>query len=284
MPTTLPLALTAALVLAAGAFGADTAAELLAKAKEALRDGDAAAAAKAADEAVKADPNNAEAHLVRGIANAALRNHDKAIDAFNKVIELDPRAAPAARNLRGRENFKTVKVKESIEDFDAFLKAEPKRAPEHWQRGISLYYAGRYKDGVEQFESHQTVNPQDVENAVWHYLCKAKAENVAAAQKSFIKITRDPRVPMKEIHALYAGTGKPEDVLAAAEAGKPTADELTERRFYAHLYLGLYHEAQGDAKKSLEHIKAAVEKYKIGHYMWDVADVHLKLRTKDEKK
>ena len=32
-----------------------------------------------------------------------------------------------------------------------------------------------------QFELHQRVNPQDVENAVWHYLCKVKLVHVAAS-------------------------------------------------------------------------------------------------------
>ena len=43
-------------------------------------------------------------------------------------------------------------------------------AADFWQRGIALYYAGRYQDCREQFESHRTVNPDDVENAAWHFL------------------------------------------------------------------------------------------------------------------
>ena len=39
--------------------------------------------------------------------------------------------------------------------------------------------------------------------------------------------------------------------------------------------MGLYYEAAGDADKCKEHLTAAVEKHKIGHYMWDVANVHL---------
>jgi lipoprotein NlpI len=41
--------------------------------------------------------------------------------------------------------------------------------------------------------------------------------------------------------------------------------------------VALYYESEGDAKKALEHLSTAVEKYKIGDYMWDVADAHLKL-------
>ena len=61
-------------------------------------------------------------------------------------------------------------------------KAVPDEAPYLWQRGIALYYAGRYDDCRRQFESHRSVNPDDVENAAWHFLCVARAESPAKAR------------------------------------------------------------------------------------------------------
>ena len=51
--------------------------------------------------------------------------------------------------------------------------------------------------------------------------------------------------------------------------------------FYAHLYLGLYYEVTGDAAKAKEHLELAT-RHKIGHYMWNVADVHAKRLTADK--
>jgi lipoprotein NlpI len=51
---------------------------------------------------------------------------------------------------------------------------------------------------------------------------------------------------------------------------------LSERLFYAHLYIGLFDEAAGDAKGAREHIAIANE-HRINHYMGDVARVHLQL-------
>jgi hypothetical protein len=61
-------------------------------------------------------------------------------------------------------------------------------------------------------------------------------------------------------------------VLKAAGA-QPSA------QFYARLYLGLYFEATGDARRALEHITAAAaDRYAAaGDYMHMVARVHLKL-------
>jgi lipoprotein NlpI len=179
-------------------------------------------------------------------------------------------------NRRGAEHFKKGNIQQSVDDFDRAIQLDPAQAPYHWQRGISLYYAGRYDEGRKQFELHQTVNGNDVENAAWRYLCMARAGTVARARASILPIEHDSRVPMMEIYALYKGKATVEEVLAAARAGHPTAEVLSERLFYAHLYIGLYYEAAGDAKGAREHIAIANE-HRIDHYMGDVARVHLQL-------
>jgi lipoprotein NlpI len=179
-------------------------------------------------------------------------------------------------NRRGAEHFKMGHIQQSLDDFDRAIQLDPAQAPYHWQRGISLYYAGRYDEGRKQFELHQTVNGNDVENAAWRYLCMARAGTVARARASILPIEHDSRVPMMEIYALYKGKATVDDVLAAARAGHPTAEALSERLFYAHLYIGLYDEAAGDAKGAREHIAIANE-HRIDHYMGDVARVHLQL-------
>ncbi|MFM2143327.1 MAG: hypothetical protein RLZZ476_1871 [Verrucomicrobiota bacterium] len=177
---------------------------------------------------------------------------------------------------RGVQMFFDAKPKESVEAFDALLKLEPKAKPELWQRGLSLYYAGDFKGGREQFETHQTFNTNDVENAAWHFLCVAKAESVEAARKVLIPIEGDTRVPMKQVHELFAGKATPDNVLKAAESGE--GETLRNHRCYAHLYLGLYFESIGDNAKAKEHMVKAATDFKMDHYMGKVAQVHCKLR------
>lgn len=177
---------------------------------------------------------------------------------------------------RGVQMFFDANPKGSVEAFDVLLKLEPSVKPQLWQRGLSLYYAADFKAGREQFETHQTYNTNDVENAAWHFLCVAKADSVEAARKVLIPIEGDARVPMKQVHDLFAGKAKPEDVLKAAESGE--GNELRNHRCYAHLYLGLYFEAIGEQAKSKEHVVKAARDYKMDHYMGKVAQVHIKLR------
>jgi lipoprotein NlpI len=171
---------------------------------------------------------------------------------------------------RAVAHFEAGRVVQSAEEFDRLITIRPAIAPELWQRGIALYYAGRYDDCRRQFELHRTVNPNDVENAAWHFLCVARAESPAAAAKALLPVGPDARVPMQQVLELFRGRMTPEQVLQAAGA-QPGA------QFYAHLYLGLFADATGDARRAIEHITAAADsRYaSAGGYMHTVAKVHL---------
>jgi lipoprotein NlpI len=257
--------------------------ELLEQANDAFKKGNSAEALALAAKAIEADPKNAKPYLWRGQFYEATRQHEKAISDFDHAVQLEPRTAIIYQH-RGSERFKLGQFKESIADFDKFIELVPQQAPHHWQRGISYYYAGRYEDGRRQFELHQTVNPNDVENAVWHFLCVARVGGLDKARQTLIKIKSDGRVPMMQVYALFAGEAKPEDVLAAANAGNPSGAERTRRLFYAHLYLGLYQEAAGEQKLARDHLIKAAEEYVVDDYMGDVARVHVALlRAKPPK-
>ena len=213
--------------------------------------------------------------------------HAKAELDYTAAIEREPNNANLYQQ-RGVVRFFQLKFTESLADFDKFIEMIPNREPYHWQRGLVHYYAGKYKAGRKQFESHQTVNTQDVENAVWHYLCVSKTDGVKEAEKHFIKITSDRRVPLKEIHALFAGKGTEQQVLDAIKAGDPGPTALARGRFYGHLYLGLYFEAQGNKKKSAGYIAKAAKDHEDHGYMGQVARVHhewlqQKLKNKEVK-
>ena len=197
-------------------------------------------------------------------------------------------AAAAAEKLtarelvqRGSEEFFAGKVDQSIKSFEEAIALEPKAKAHLWQLGIAYYYAGRFAEGRDLFQLHQTVNAHDVENAVWHFLCAARIDGPESARKKLIPITGDKRVPMSEVNALFLGSGSKEDVLKAAAEVKGDQDRRN-ALCYAHLYLGLYEEAHANKEKSLEHIHKAAEEFSQKHYMGEVARVHAKLRAQKQ--
>jgi len=182
--------------------------------------------------------------------------------------------SPQALLDRALADFEQGRFAESATAFDSLAKAVPDQAPYLWQRGIALYYAGRYGDCRRQFESHRTVNPNDVENAVWHFLCVARAESPEKARAALLPVGPDARAPMREVYQMFRGTLTPEQVLSAAGSE-------SEAQFYAFLYTGLYFDALGMKKRALDLItNVAADRFaRPGGYMHMVAREHQRFMT-----
>ena len=156
---------------------------------------------------------------------------------------------PQAVYDKAKADFAANNMQASADGFDRLVELRPDLAAGLWERGIAQYYAARYDACIAQFES---VSPNDVENAAWHFLCVARSESPERAQRALLPVGFDSRVPMREIYELYSGAITPDAVLAAAD-GHPWAV------FFAHFYVGLYADAVGDREMALEHMRAAVD-------------------------
>ena len=179
--------------------------------------------------------------------------------------------SPQAFFDRAVRDFGEGRIDESVKGFDRVAAMVPDAAPQFWQRGIALYYAGRFDDCRDQFVAHRRVNPNDVENAAWHFLCVARAGSAGEARDALLPVGPDQRAPMVEVYEMLRGALTPEDVLNAA-------GDRTLAQFFAHLYVGLYFESIGNDEGALEHIRAAaLERYASGGYMHTVARVHLRI-------
>ncbi|MFN5467250.1 MAG: tetratricopeptide repeat protein [Pirellulaceae bacterium] len=202
----------------------------------------------------------------------------EAIRIADEVVAAQPKSANLYV-MRGMVHFQAGDIDRSITDFDRSIELDPRSKPYLWQRGISLYYAGRFKDGAEQFEVHRTVNGNDVENSVWHYLCVARDSSLEEARKKLIPSAGDPRPPMMEVLELYRGAKTVEDVLNAAEQveGGPRAKPLA--RFYGNLYVALHYESLGKTELCQKYLEECL-KTGTGGYMADVARVHLDRQKK----
>lgn len=244
--------LTAMLLSLTAAANATESSSELAAAQERLRDGDLDGALSCLEPLLGLDrPNDASQRLARALASRILHS-------------------------RGEEHFRQGRISASIADFDRQIQLEPQREAEHWQRGIALYYAGDFAAGAQQFKLHQTVNPQDVENAAWHFQCESRCSHATfeEARERLIQVTRDSRAPMSQIHQMFAGLMTPEEVLQVGEQAGGEA------QFYADLYVGLYYEALGRDAESLQLMRNAADNPAArDSYMGDVARVHVALRT-----
>jgi lipoprotein NlpI len=172
---------------------------------------------------------------------------------------------------KAADDFRAGRISAAVQGFDRAALLAPSEAPFMWQRGIAQFYAGQFRECARMFASHRTVNPDDVENAAWHFLCVARAESPEAARRQILPVGTDTRAPMREVYRMFKGELTQAQVMAAAGSNASA-------QFYARLYIGLYLEATGNLDAGRAQIEIAAEDRfaRIGGYMHDVARVHLK--------
>ena len=151
--------------------------------------------------------------------------------------------------------------------YDSIINDDPRRKPYLWQRGLSLYYAGRYQDGANQFETDVAVNPNDTEEQIWHLLCLSKMEDIGSLSKARmqkLKVGNDRRPIMKLVQKLFLGDDNTEleterTLIEVATAKSDSNNAGAGNRFYASLYLSLYYESLNDEKLSQQYMTNAIE-------------------------
>lgn len=203
----------------------------------------------------------------------------KAITAVDKLLVALPND-PSTLRLAGDVYLRAGKSKEAVDFFDHYLKLEPSALAGLWQRGIALYFARHYKRGVKQFEVHRKVNPNDVENAAWHFLCVAKADSFDKAKTVVLPAPNDPRAPMEEVLQMLS-TGDTVKVIAKMESFPANTPLRDSADFYGNFYLGLYADAAGDRAKAKQYLDLAAEDASVS-YMGDVARVYATYLSSDK--
>jgi len=164
-------------------------------------------------------------------------------------------AQASSPDREGMRAFAEGNVKEAIQLYDSVIEANPSSKPFLWQRGLALYYAERYADGVEQFAADVAVNPNDTEEQIWHLLCLAQIKGGLAAARPFkLSVGTDRRPVMRAVQKLFLSGDSADEVQLAAIA----RDGDAESQFYAALYLSLYHEALGNSDESRRRMAEAV--------------------------
>lgn len=197
----------------------------------------------------------------------------KAAALASQAAELAPKSP---RVLQGAAEllYLSGKSRASIPLFDRVVELAPSSAPQNWQRGIALCSSGDFVRGAEQFKTHHDVNPDDVENSAWYFLCIAKTEGVEAARKTVIPSRGDGRQPMMSILQMLKGELEPDEVLQAAEKNSSPGRGRQSALFYADLYVGLYHDSLGEPEPAKKYLERS-QSYGIEGYMVRTAKVYL---------
>ena len=211
---------------------------------------------------------------LRTRAIAALNRGDTkiALESANALIAIDS-DQPGSMLLAADVFLRCGQSKQAIQWFDRYLETSPTSLPRLWQRGIALYFAGKYEEGARQFEVHRKVNPNDVENAAWHFLCVAKSRSMETARRLVLPAPNDPRIPMEEVLTMLR-SGDTASFKARMESVAKNPAVSQQADFYGNFYLGLYADAEGDLDLALQLLGQSADGAPH-HYMGDVARVYV---------
>ena len=225
------------------------------------------AAAQDADvAAAMAELRTADQRLQQGQWQAAAEPARRAAELAPQSPDILQRAAEVL--------YRSGLAAESLPLFERVVSLVPEEAAYNWQRGIALGTCGQFAAGAKQFETHHSVNPDDVENSAWYFLCIAKSQGLAAARKTVIPSRGDGRQPMMSILQMLQERLTPDEVLQAAEENATAGAPRRRAQFYAALYVGLYYDALGDGPAAQRYLQQSLG-YGDSGYMVDVARVYL---------
>ena len=107
------------------------------------------------------------------------------------------------------------------------------------------------------------VNGSDIEEVLWHFICKAKSLGYnKACEDGFLSLQQSdapPPLPMSEVLALFQRRETVNDVIAVASSSikgeiVPSYNN-TDALGYAHFYIGLYYKLQGSIELAGRHLK-----------------------------
>lgn len=119
-------------------------------------------------EAKLGKPERAELHFERGVIYDSLGLWSLAYSDFSKAVELSPNMA-AAYNYLGLYLLLEDDYDSSIDAFNAVLELDPAYDYTRLNRGLALYYSGRYSEAERDLKYFYEADKTDPYRVLWLY-------------------------------------------------------------------------------------------------------------------
>ena len=124
-------------------------------------------------ERVEANPRDAEALSVRGLAYSELGEHRLAAEDYGGVIALEPDNADAHLD-RARAHAKLEEHRPAVADYDAAIRLAPGDAVAHYSRGGVQRRAGQPCGGDERLRRGRHPGPRRRRRSLQQGMCAKK--------------------------------------------------------------------------------------------------------------
>ncbi|WP_076542870.1 lipoprotein NlpI [Shewanella sp. UCD-KL21] len=156
---------------------------------------------------------------------------------FHQAIKLQPNLADAY-NFLGIYYTQEGEFEPAYESFDGVLELSPQYDYAYLNRGIALYYGERYELATEDMRTFLAQAPADGYRALWLYLVQVPTDQLAAqAELLTNRQSLNDQAWSSVIIDYYLGKLTKEQVFDAAKVNLTQAQEYAERLCEAYFYL-----------------------------------------------
>jgi len=160
-------------------------------------------------QALMINPDDASTHYNLGLAYYNLGKYEEAIESYKQAIRIDPDYADAHNNL-GFAYQKSGKYQEEIESYKQALKIDPDDASVHNNLGYAYYDSGKYQEAIEAYKQVLRIDPDYVKahgNLGLAYLKSGKYEEAIESYKQALRIDPDSKYAHKSLGYAYHKRG-----------------------------------------------------------------------------
>ena len=200
--------------------------------------------------AISLDPNNAEAHALRGFVRFFFDRDEKAAESdFRRSQELDPRHAQG-RQLYSFMLLSLGRFEEAIREAKAGWNAEPLSLVQNANVAFAFSFAGRYDESIEWCQKTLAMDPNFLRA---HYVLgmayeqKKMYSEAIAELETARRISEDGPHYVASLGHVYAAAGRTADARRCLEE----LNGMAQRRFVGSEQIGLVLVGLGERRAAL---------------------------------
>jgi lipoprotein NlpI len=236
-----------------------------------LEKGDLDRAVTDYSEAIRIDPEDANALNGRGAAYRATGDLDRAGADYNEAIRLDPKSGQAFVG-RGDVFSSRGDFERAIADFNEAIRLNPKSSVAYFARGRSYLFAGSVEKALADLNQASAHAPENAYLALWVDIVSRRNNlpSRLAQTSSQIDMTAWPAPVVR----LFMGQMTPAAVLAAAD--DPDATKKKGQVCEANFYSGELSLTKGLKDEATRLFRLAASDCPHGFNEWDAAKAELK--------
>ena len=177
---------------------------------------------------------------------------------FNRALRKNPKMADAY-NFLGIHLTMAGQFDKAYEAFDATLELNPEHQYVYLNRGISLHYGGHKKLAVEDLTTFHQFEPSDPYRAIWLFIAEHRIDQAKALANLTLNLQSiDDSLWAKKIGDLFAMRISEAQFVKSLAVGISKNKAMAERLCEAYFYLGIYTRMYDQNERAINYFKLSL--------------------------